>query len=109
MVVVQVILRHHPGAKIFYHHIGDGDQTFEQFLAFGELEIQRDAALVAIDLLVARVAWLASVWILASFHLDNVSAEIRQIAGPIGAGPGAAEIQNAYALKGESTSCPSPR
>src|SRR2546422_725277 len=40
MVVVQVILCHHTGAKIFHHNIADGDQTFEQFLTFGHLEIQ---------------------------------------------------------------------
>src|SRR5262249_30093973 len=89
--------------------IADGNQTFEQFLTFGELEIQRDGAFVAVDLLVTRVAWLASVWVLAGFHLDDISAEIRQVAGPIRPGPGAAEIQNANAIEGESALCPSHR
>jgi hypothetical protein len=109
MVVVQVILRHHSGAKIFHHNIADGNQTFEQFLAFGELEIQRDGAFAAIDLLVTRVAWLAPVRVLAGFYLDDISAEIRQVAGSIGAGPGAAEIQNANACEGQAALCPSHR
>ena len=90
MVVVQLILRHHTGAKIFHHHVTNGDQTLEQFLAFGHLEIQRDRAFIAVDLLVARVAWLASVWVLAGFHLDDIGTEIRQVACPIGPSPGAA-------------------
>ena len=92
MVVVQGILCHHTGAKIFHHNVADGDQTFEQFLAFRHLEIQRDGAFVAVDLLVAWVAWLASIRVLAGFHLDHVSTEICQIAGPIRPGPGTAEI-----------------
>ena len=109
MLVVQFILSHHARAKIFHHHVADGDQTFEQFLAFGHLEIQRDGAFVAVDLFVTRVAWLASVRVLAGFHLDHLGAEIRQVAGPIGPGPGAAEIQNAHALEWESAPCPGYR
>src|SRR5205823_14435336 len=61
------------------------------------------------DLLVTRVAWLASVRVLAGFDLDDIGAEIRQVARPIGAGPGAAEIQNAHALKGQAAACPGHR
>src|SRR5215470_4121270 len=109
MVVVQVILRHYPRAKIFYHDVADSDQTLEQFLAFGHLKIERDVAFIAVDLFVTRVAWLASVWVLASFHLDDIGAEIRQVACPIGPSPGATEIQNANALERASASCPNHR
>jgi hypothetical protein len=70
-------------AKIFYHHVAHGHQTLEQVVSFRGLEIQRDGAFIAVDLAVTGLLG-SRLGVFGGLHLDDLGAEIRQIAGAIG-------------------------
>ena len=105
-LVAEAEARHHARAKAFDDDVGGLDQAQEQRAPFGLLEVQAQAALVAVDDLVeparvaahrahgARVVAGAGV-----FDLDDVGAVIGQMLGGQGAGKEAGEIEDAHALE----------
>ena len=117
-VVVEPQRWHGAGAEVLDHHIGHGHE-FEKGLSPGfRLEVQGQAALVALQLdehgvgiprLVARVAAdpaadgrgakifarAASHWPL---HLHNRRAEVGEEARCQGAGPNVSQVENAHAV-----------
>ena len=105
-LVAEAEARHHARTKAFDDHVGGFDQAQEQRAPFGVLEVQAQAALVAVDDLVeparvaahrahgARVVAGAGV-----FDLDDVGAVIGEVLGGQGAGEEAGEIEDAHALE----------
>ncbi len=84
-LIAQAQTFHHSRAKAFQHHVCAANQLLENLLSFMRLQIQGERAFVAVqNHMKAAVSphagrppsyIVANFWI---FHLDNISAEIRQ-------------------------------
>jgi len=90
------------GAEVLDHHVGDLDQLFQHFLAFGRLGVQRQRTLVAVELGevervgVGDVAQLVARDIARTraFDLDHVGAEPGQHLGAGGTGLDMGEVDD---------------
>ncbi len=95
--------RHDPGAKALDDDVGSRSQVHEGLHALGLLQIQLEAALVAVDEIENRgdarlVVGPALTRIVARarvFDLDDVRAHVRQVQTAHGAGEEPGQIQNA--------------
>ena len=102
---------HHAGAEILHDHVGVGDQALDDLDRRRLLQIQGQAALVAVDRQpgrrhpavrpLARQRRAAHVLALAAFHLDDLGAEQGKLVGTEGAGEDLGEVENLHA--GERT------
>ena len=100
---------HHAGAKIFHHHVGLCRELFDDRDRFWLREVERQAALVAVDRLPARRETAlrpfaaqrraTHILALAPLHLDDVSAEERELVARIGPRQHLREVENLYAFE----------
>ncbi len=90
------------GAEVLDEHVGLGDQAQEHLAVGVGLQIERDRPLVAVDELppqAAAVAWVAPghvaqrVTAVGSFDLDDVGAEVGEVAGAVRAGEHRREVE----------------
>jgi len=96
---------HHAGAEVLHHRVGAGDQLAQQLPALGLLQVDDDAALVAVAggeeaaVLVLGVvgavrAALAEEVAAGRLDLDHLGAMIGQQLGAERAGHGVAQVDN---------------
>ncbi len=100
---------HHAGAEILHDHVGVGDQALDDLDRRRLLQIQRQAALVAVDRQpgrrhaavcpLARQRRAAHVLALAALHLDDVGAEQGELEAAERSGKDLGEIEDACAGK----------
>jgi hypothetical protein len=115
-LVADTELVHHAGAKILHHHVGFRRKALDDLDRFRLLQVQRQAALAAVDrlpsrrkpalgpLLVERGA--AHVLALAPLHLDDIGAEQAQLVAGVRPGEHLREVENSHAFErsGHATS-----
>jgi hypothetical protein len=110
-VVFQAQLLARPRREVGHQHIGPPHQTLEHGPGAGRLEVERNAALVAVvqlpgvvdslDMGVGRDAAERTVCVahVRGFHLDDVGAEVTEDGGRGGPGNEAREIDDVQSLQ----------
>ena len=87
-------------AEVLQHDVGLVDELPENLEAFGLLEIEEDAALAAVDVVVAQNGLHVR-----AVDADHVGAEFGERAATGGAGEDDAEVYDFDALKGGAEGC----
>ena len=93
-------------AVVLNHHVGFLDQSLEQFQAFGRLQVEGNALLVAVQVLEIRTQSRPAERVIA-FHglgkldLDGVGTPVGQLAHTGRSGPHPGQVQHSEARKGQ--------
>ena len=104
-LVVDAEALFHVGAEILHHHVGLGDQAAEGGKPLRRLQVERDAALVAVQILevgtIARPAGrLAPFEMRRGLDLDHIGAPVGELPHRGGARTHAGEVENRETRKG---------
>jgi hypothetical protein len=83
------------GAEILDHHVGLGDEALEDVDAARRLQVERERALVAVEILAIEApAGEIALHVLARGDLDDPRPHVRELADGGGAGAGAGEVDH---------------
>src|SRR4029077_11745087 len=107
--VADTELVHHAGTKIFHHHVGFSGKLPDDLDGFRPGEIERQAALVAVDRLpagrkpaigpFAAQGRATHVLAAAPLDLDDVGPEQRELVARVGASQHLGEVENFHAFE----------
>ena len=101
-VVAQVHALQHAGAVVVDEHVGRAQEAFEGFASARRLEVQGDAALVAVEGQEIALIAPAEAGLVAAagpLHLDDVGPQRGQDEARRGAGHDVAELKHSDAVK----------
>jgi hypothetical protein len=103
--VVDAQARLHIRAEVLHHHVGLGGEPAKGCRSLRRLQVERDAALVAMQVLeigpVARAPQgFADIQVLGQLDLDDIGAPIGQLANGRGTGADTRQVEDSEARKG---------
>ena len=95
----------HLGAHVFQDHVGLGGEAHERGVALGRLQVERDRAFVAVEVLeIEAVATAGDVLAFTGgwFDADDVGAPVGEVAHRGGSGAGKGEVKDCQAVERQS-------